>query len=60
MEGYIEVQFNKYCNKCKYKSTPEVEDPCNRCLHFPATVGGTPIEFRQKGKKEWTKKRKNH
>ena len=27
-----EVDFNKYCNICKYKDTPENEDPCNECL----------------------------
>lgn len=29
---YREVDFNKYCNICKYRDTPEIEDPCNECL----------------------------
>lgn len=30
-----EVRFDKYCKTCRYKDTPEVEDPCNECLDYP-------------------------
>lgn len=30
----FEVMFSKYCAKCKYKKTPETEDPCNECLEY--------------------------
>ena len=27
-----EVNYNKYCRTCKYRSTKETDDPCNECL----------------------------
>lgn len=27
-----EARFDIWCEKCKYKDTPEQKDPCNLCL----------------------------
>lgn len=27
-----EVQYYKYCIRCKHYATPETEEPCNECL----------------------------
>lgn len=29
------VEFDIYCVKCKYKTVPQHEDPCNTCLANP-------------------------
>ena len=29
---YMEVDFEKYCQTCKYKDLYEKFDPCNECL----------------------------
>lgn len=29
-----EVEFNKYCEKCKYGHLDEKYDPCNECLDY--------------------------
>lgn len=37
MEGDLKiVEFDKYCHRCKHRSTPEIEDPCYECLDIPA------------------------
>ena len=33
---FKEVDFNKYCPKCKYEDLNDIEDPCNECLDYPA------------------------
>lgn len=30
-----EVYFHKYCSSCRYKKTPEDEEPCCDCLDEP-------------------------
>ena len=32
---YREVNFCKYCPKCKYWEIEEIMDPCNECLGVP-------------------------
>ena len=33
MEEYNkEVNYHKYCEKCKHHELDEVKDPCNECL----------------------------
>lgn len=29
---YLEVDFKKYCETCKYEKLEEKFDPCNECL----------------------------
>ena len=29
------VEFDKYCETCRYYETPETENPCNDCLTIP-------------------------
>ena len=31
-EEYREVDFEEYCQECRYKDYPEEEEPCNECL----------------------------
>lgn len=30
------VEFDKWCNKCRFRETHETEEPCNECLTNPA------------------------
>ena len=30
------VEFEKYCDTCKHKDSPDSEDPCDECLGSPA------------------------
>ena len=32
---YREVDFHKYCQKCKYWDINDIMDPCNECLGEP-------------------------
>lgn len=33
MEGDLKlVEYEKYCNTCKHKDSPDTEDPCDSCL----------------------------
>lgn len=32
---YREVDFHKYCPKCKYWEIEDIKDPCNECLGEP-------------------------
>ena len=42
-----EVYFNEYCHKCKFKGTPETEDPCNECLTEPVNeYSHKPVRFK--------------
>ena len=39
MEGDLKiVEFDKWCNTCRYYETEESEDPCRECL----TIGARP------------------
>ncbi len=43
------VEFYKYCQKCKYESLPESEDPCNECLTNSVNEDShMPTEFVEK------------
>lgn len=48
MSDYIfkEVYFDKYCEKCVNKDTPENEDPCDECLGEPVNeYSHKPVRF---------------
>ncbi|MCI8992261.1 MAG: hypothetical protein HFG80_05960 [Eubacterium sp.] len=43
------VDFEKYCETCKYVKKKEVEDPCNECLEVGAREGsGKPERWEEK------------
>lgn len=45
------VEFDKYCETCKYKDVKEVEDPCNECLDNPTNINTKkPINYKEKDK----------
>jgi hypothetical protein len=31
-DRYKFVEYEKYCNQCKFKDTPDDEEPCDECL----------------------------
>lgn len=43
------VDFNTYCETCKYKDLEEFKDPCNDCIQVPVRESTRVPEF-------WTKK----
>lgn len=46
---YKEVFFDIYCDQCEFKDTPEVEDPCNECLAYPANENShKPVKYVEK------------
>ena len=47
--GYKEVEFWKYCEKCKNYEVEDVKDPCNDCLDEPVNLHSTkPVYFEEK------------
>lgn len=43
-----EVQFYKYCPKCKYRDVEAVEEPCNTCLSNPVNINSRkPVKFEE-------------
>lgn len=43
---YKEVEFWKYCEKCKHYEVEDVKDPCNDCLAEPVNLHSTkPVYF---------------
>lgn len=47
--GYKEVEFWKYCEKCKHYEVEDVKDPCNDCLDEPVNLHSTkPVNFEEK------------
>lgn len=47
-----EVDFHKYCKKCKHQKKSESEDPCWDCLDQPVNEDShKPIYFEEKDKK---------
>jgi hypothetical protein len=47
--GYKEVEFWKYCEKCKHYEVEDVKDPCNDCLDEPVNLHSTkPVYFEGK------------
>lgn len=50
-----EVDFAKYCKKCRHFDTQEYEDPCNECLENPAMQDShKPLNFEEKDGKKWS------
>lgn len=48
-EGYKEVYFNEYCEKCKYKDKKEDDTPCDECLSNPVNVHShKPVKYEEK------------
>ena len=48
-EGYKEVNFEKYCKRCKHEKTNEVKDPCDECLGVPMNLySEKPVNFKEK------------
>lgn len=46
---YKEVEFWKYCEKCKHYEVEDVKDPCNDCLSEPVNLHSTkPVYFEEK------------
>lgn len=51
MDNFKEVDFITYCATCKHKDTPEVEEPCDECLHIPARrESHKPVQYEEKTK----------
>ena len=49
------VEFNKYCDRCKYKDYPESSLPCHECLDNPVnTDSRRPVKYTPT--EEWIKK----
>lgn len=47
-----EVDFHKYCKKCKHRDKHESEDPCWDCLDQPVNEDSKkPIYFEDRDKK---------
>lgn len=45
------VDFNKYCETCKYKDLGGAEDPCNECLENPVNIGSVkPVKYEKEEK----------
>lgn len=42
------VNFDQYCNKCKYRNFEEEENPCYECLQYGANVHtDQPVNFKE-------------
>lgn len=40
------VEFEKYCNRCRFRETYEGDDPCNECLSEPVNDDSRkPVRF---------------
>lgn len=49
MNDPMEVRFDIWCPKCKYKDRKETLDPCNDCLDSPSNIDSTkPVMFVKK------------
>lgn len=51
-EGYKEVYFHEYCEKCKHNNPDDpkgLEEPCNECLDHPTNLySHKPVKFEEK------------
>ena len=45
----MEVRFDLYCRKCKYKQANEYKDPCNECLESPLRANSRCPLYFEKG-----------
>ena len=42
------VEFDKYCEKCKFFNTPDSMDPCDTCLGNPVNENShKPVNFKE-------------
>lgn len=42
------VEYDKYCDSCKYKDTKSTEDPCDECLGSPVREASRkPINYKE-------------
>lgn len=47
------VEFDKFCENCKYKDVKQDEEPCNECLENPVNEHSIkPIKFEKQETKE--------
>lgn len=47
---FKEVDFAKYCKKCKYSEIDDVKDPCNECLAEPQNLHSSkPVKWEGDG-----------
>lgn len=44
--GYI-VQYERWCDKCKYKAKNENDELCDECLSNPVTPTGAPLKYEE-------------
>lgn len=48
-EGYMEVDFETYCAKCRHSSAKDTDEPCNECLEYYARLySRVPEKFEEK------------
>lgn len=49
MEDTHFVDFETYCDTCRYKERDGTEEPCNECLRVPARKNSRkPVEWKEK------------
>lgn len=49
---YKEVEFWKYCEKCRHHGVKDEKDPCNDCLAEPVNLHSTkPVYFEEGNKR---------
>lgn len=47
------VEFDKFCETCKYKDIKQDEEPCNECLENPVNEHSIkPIKYEKQETKE--------
>lgn len=52
-DEYKEVYFDKYCETCEYKDTPEKDEPCSECLENPIKLySHKPVNYKEKKTKK--------
>lgn len=45
------VDFEQYCETCKYKDLEDYKDPCNECLNNPVNTNShKPVNYKEKEK----------
>lgn len=47
------VDFDKYCNKCKYKDLKETEEPCDSCLTISVRFESNIPEYFKEVMEKW-------
>lgn len=52
-EGYKEVYFHLFCDTCKHRTKPMVDEPCNECLDNPTNLySHKPVKYEEDAKKK--------